>query len=208
MGAALTYARRYALFTMVGIAGEDDLDTPPDLTDDRAAGRKAVDARSSSAPGVSSARVRPSELRTERSITPPGREQLGVEESAAKRLELIREIETLPGADLQPRAIAILKAKNRLTADDAKQVEVAFSARMGLAQQDVLTVNEPATAPTGLAPQAPAASIGVLKRTRGRPRKIQAPAEPPVELVALRRRPSRPPPLQRPFKTTPLRQDR
>ena len=29
MGAALTYARRYALFTMVGIAGEDDLDAPP-----------------------------------------------------------------------------------------------------------------------------------------------------------------------------------
>src|SRR5437763_17218023 len=28
MGAALTYARRYALFTLVGIAGEDDLDTP------------------------------------------------------------------------------------------------------------------------------------------------------------------------------------
>ena len=28
MGAALTYARRYALFAMVGIAGEDDLDAP------------------------------------------------------------------------------------------------------------------------------------------------------------------------------------
>src|SRR5204862_2861905 len=30
MGAALTYARRYALFTLVGIAGEDDLDAPDD----------------------------------------------------------------------------------------------------------------------------------------------------------------------------------
>ena len=28
MGAALTYARRYALFALVGIAGEDDLDAP------------------------------------------------------------------------------------------------------------------------------------------------------------------------------------
>src|SRR5262249_16171621 len=28
MGAALTYARRYALFTLVGIAGEDNLDAP------------------------------------------------------------------------------------------------------------------------------------------------------------------------------------
>ena len=32
MGAALTYARRYALFALVGIAGEDDLDAP-DLHD-------------------------------------------------------------------------------------------------------------------------------------------------------------------------------
>src|SRR6202167_467501 len=28
MGAALTYARRYALFTLVGIAGEEDMDAP------------------------------------------------------------------------------------------------------------------------------------------------------------------------------------
>ena len=35
MGAALTYARRYALFTLVGIAGEDDLDAP-DLDDEKA----------------------------------------------------------------------------------------------------------------------------------------------------------------------------
>jgi hypothetical protein len=31
MGAALTYARRYALFALVGIAGEDDLDAPDTL---------------------------------------------------------------------------------------------------------------------------------------------------------------------------------
>ena len=31
MGAALTYARRYALFALVGIAGEDDLDAPDAL---------------------------------------------------------------------------------------------------------------------------------------------------------------------------------
>jgi hypothetical protein len=39
MGAALTYARRYALFTMVGIAGEDDLDAP-DIANDRPKGDK------------------------------------------------------------------------------------------------------------------------------------------------------------------------
>src|SRR3979490_1410755 len=34
MGAALTYARRYALVMMVGIAGEDDLDAP-DVSNDQ-----------------------------------------------------------------------------------------------------------------------------------------------------------------------------
>src|SRR5262252_8796474 len=40
IGAALTYARRYALFTLVGIAGEDDLDAP-DLTTPTAPTSKA-----------------------------------------------------------------------------------------------------------------------------------------------------------------------
>ena len=34
LGTALTYARRYALFTLVGIAGEDDLDAPNRLSSD------------------------------------------------------------------------------------------------------------------------------------------------------------------------------
>ncbi len=34
-GAALTYARRYGLFTLVGIAGEDDLDAPDIVTPER-----------------------------------------------------------------------------------------------------------------------------------------------------------------------------
>ena len=39
MGAALTYARRYALFTMVGIAGEDDLDAPDSAQQEPQRGR-------------------------------------------------------------------------------------------------------------------------------------------------------------------------
>src|ERR1700724_980322 len=39
MGAALTYARRYALFTLVGIAGEDDLDAPDLLPPEEQASR-------------------------------------------------------------------------------------------------------------------------------------------------------------------------
>src|SRR4051795_12365595 len=45
MGAALTYARRYALFALVGIAGEDDLDAP-DLCDGPRSPTPSADARS------------------------------------------------------------------------------------------------------------------------------------------------------------------
>src|SRR5579864_8969235 len=41
MGAALTYARRYALFTMVGIAGEDDLDSPESANDESSRNKMA-----------------------------------------------------------------------------------------------------------------------------------------------------------------------
>ena len=50
MGAALTYARRYALFTLVGIAGEDDLDAP-DLNGKVEGAPKIDVARISAAPG-------------------------------------------------------------------------------------------------------------------------------------------------------------
>src|SRR6202165_3125325 len=62
MGAALTYARRYALFTMVGIAGEDDLDAPPDVTSDPPKGHKALDA--SLAPNPTPEPVGPSQPHT------------------------------------------------------------------------------------------------------------------------------------------------
>ena len=45
MGAALTYARRYALFTLAGITGEDDLDAP-----DLNAPAPAVEARKTKQP--------------------------------------------------------------------------------------------------------------------------------------------------------------
>jgi hypothetical protein len=56
--------------------------------------------------GFEAAPVRASQFRTEGPGIPPVREKLGVEESAAIRAQLIREIETLPEDDLQPRAIA------------------------------------------------------------------------------------------------------
>ena len=156
MGAALTYARRYALFTMVGIAGEDDLDAP-DLTSDPDAGQGAVNAHPRPAP------VPP---QTGNGAHPPARERLSFDESSSIRAQLIREIETLREDDLPSRAIAILKAKNRLSTDDAKLVENAFAAKM-----------VPQGTPANIDPILPPApsAIAAVKPARpsGRPRKVK-----------------------------------
>src|SRR5882672_5607068 len=188
MGAALTYARRYALFTMVGIAGEDDLDAP-DVGDDQPKAVKTADTRLAPNTGFEAAPVRASQFRTERPGIPPAREKLGVEESAAIRAQLIREIETLPEDGLQPRAVALLKAKNRLAADDAKRVEDAFAARVALQgpPPEALTTDESASAPIDpTPPQPPSASIVTAKtlRPRRRPKKVKAAAEQPTAPLA------------------------
>jgi hypothetical protein len=177
MGAALTYARRYALFTMVGIAGEDDLDAP-DLASEPPKGQKA--AGTSLVPNPSPMPVHSSELQTGNGTKPPAGEKLGAEESAVITAQLIREIETLPEDNLQPRAIGILKAKNRLSADDAKRVEDVFAVRIAHQESSLqtLTTVELGFDPTDTAPlQTPAASTGAPKRPRGRPRKVKAARE-------------------------------
>ena len=57
MGAALTYARRYALFTLVGIAGEDDLDAPDLGASIDAGGDRVPQANAETPPGGSSGSV-------------------------------------------------------------------------------------------------------------------------------------------------------
>jgi ERF superfamily len=130
MGASLTYAWRYALFTMVGTAGEDDLDAPPDAADEPAREHEVVHTDRAADLNSVPAPVRPRQSQLEKGTTPPMQQKLNAAESAVSGAELVREIETLPREDLQPRAIAILKAKNRLSIDDAKRVEEAFAARM------------------------------------------------------------------------------
>ena len=179
MGAALTYARRYALFTMVGIAGEDDLDAP-DITIDQPQRDKPAEVGLAPSSGLELAPTHSSPFRTVNPATPQVREKLGAEESATIRTQLIHEIQTLPEGDLRPRAVAILKAKNRLSGDDAKLVEHAFAHRMALqdASSDARATDEPASAPINPgAPQPPSASTGAVKRPRGRPRKVQAPID-------------------------------
>jgi ERF superfamily len=189
MGAALTYARRYALFTLVGIAGEDDLDAP-DLTNDQPKGYFAADAELTLNSKVAPASVGSTPSRLGTPNIPPVREKLGADESAVIRAQLIKDIETLSqDENLQPRAIAILKAKNRLSADDAKLVEDAFASRMAPQAKvpEAFAKDEPTSAPIDAAPSGPpSAPTNTVKpvRARGRPRKTKTPAEalvvPPV----------------------------
>jgi hypothetical protein len=129
MGAALTYARRYALFTLVGIAGEDDLDAP-DLCD-----------------GPSSLSSSPDERSKDNQLRMPGRPPgngrvhsgrkgetpvtLDPAQSAALREKLLTELGTITSADLAAIwAQEALPAKNSLAAADAKRVEDAFEQRL------------------------------------------------------------------------------
>jgi hypothetical protein len=101
---------------------------------------------------------------------------LGAEESSAVRAQLIQEIETQSEDDLQLRAIAILKPKNRLSMDDAKLVEEAFAAKMALqgATLDAPVAEELSSAPPSdpIAPRQPGAIKPV--RPKGAPQEGQS----------------------------------
>jgi hypothetical protein len=169
MGAALTYARRYALFTMVGIAGEDDLDVP-DMANDGSKGEKTP--KSDLAPRNGFAPMPAGAGQARSKAAPPAREKLDAEASAAARKQLIQEIQTLSEEALQSRAIAILKAKNRLSADDAKLVEEAFAARVPLQSVPLDAPEEAAPISSNpTTPQPPTVTENPVKRSRRRPRK-------------------------------------
>jgi ERF superfamily len=128
MGAALTYARRYALFTLVGIAGEDDLDAP-DLCDGSPSPRSSVLDRSwDDQCGIS--RRTPGNGRDRGNINRQRSAILEPDQSAELRGKLLLEIAGIPSADLSAWAREALAAKNSLTASDAKLVEDAFERRL------------------------------------------------------------------------------
>jgi hypothetical protein len=132
MGAALTYARRYALFTLVGIAGEDDLDAPDLATPqqqssgpERPKGNGSLNGGQLHAPyptaGRSAAKVR----------SVPREPTLDPKALADLRDRLLGELHELAsGDDAALWAHRSLPEKNRLIAADADRVEQAFQARM------------------------------------------------------------------------------
>src|SRR6516165_3856866 len=130
MGAALTYARRYALFTLVGIAGEDDVDAPNIIESQgtvrlRVANQNTGNARRQRvldrSAGGGKANSGSASLKRE----------LSSALSASLRTELLREIEDLSAADDAALwARRRLRAKNQLCAADARQLEEAFAAKL------------------------------------------------------------------------------
>src|SRR5499427_7934274 len=130
MGAALTYARRYALFTLVGIAGEDDLDAP-DLDAPSKTGVEEPlrsDHRSQSTGDAAvAARARDGAKLPVRSGGPI----LTSEQSVILRDRLLAQLVAIHSTDEAALwARQNLSAKNTLTAGDARIVEEEFQARL------------------------------------------------------------------------------
>jgi len=130
MGAALTYARRYALFTLVGIAGEDDLDAP-DL------------CQTPSPPSAANRVLKPLPDQWRAPFHTPGNGRgrgmtkgeppaiIDGEQSAALRDRLLAEIGNIGSAELAANwAREALATKNKLAAPDAKLIEDGFEQRL------------------------------------------------------------------------------
>jgi hypothetical protein len=134
MGAALTYARRYALFTLVGIAGEDDLDAPDLSTPtSQASGpeKPTGDGNDRLNGGQRNPARRAAPARDRRISFNSTNPILGTEASAELRDRLLAELTNLGSADeAAVWAHGNLRTKNHLTAADAQRVEEAFQARL------------------------------------------------------------------------------
>jgi hypothetical protein len=134
MGAALTYARRYALFTLVGIAGEDDLDAPdlPVVKSNGVAPTDSTDGlpgRQSHGQAVS--RQEPARRSAGKSGSNSAKPMLAPEASAVCRDRLLGEIEGAASAeDMALWAKRALPTKNTLTAEDSALVEKAFATKL------------------------------------------------------------------------------
>jgi hypothetical protein len=145
MGAALTYARRYALFTLVGIAGEDDVDAPdlivptPQTTDLPDQNRRGGYNRSGNG------------QRYSKMATVSDRVRLTAEQSAIERDRLLTELASLRSIDAATTwAHGSLGVKNRLTEGDSQQIEDTFRAKITALQGNhteprpsALTLSEP-----------------------------------------------------------------
>ena len=145
MGAALTYARRYALFTLVGIAGEDDVDAPDlvDPTPETEKPRINSKTRGNGAQQIQSGR-RAAHGVAKKSASTSAYSELSAALSASLAAELLRQIEELNSADDAALwAQRRLVAKNQLSAADAQRVEEAFSAKLAVIPTEKAETGDP-----------------------------------------------------------------
>ena len=131
MGAALTYARRYALFTLVGIAGEDDLDAPDLGADPTSAAELPLPPdyrKQSNGQPAAAQRTAPGDGKLPKASA---KSILGAQLSASLRESLIEQLAAINSADAAALwAQRHMPAKNTLTAEDAKMVEERFKAKL------------------------------------------------------------------------------
>jgi ERF superfamily len=129
MGAALTYARRYALFTLVGIAGEDDIDAP-DLKAPMPPASAAAKPVSRGHGRLNGGQSIPNRGGSRIVLNPP-KPILDTKASATLRDQLVEELKVVASSDdAAIWARRILGLKNRLNEVDSGQVEDAFRAKL------------------------------------------------------------------------------
>src|SRR5207247_10693267 len=123
MGSALTYARRYALFTLVGIAGEDDLDAPDlDAMSKTGVGEPPRSDHRSQSTGDAAVAARPRDGAKLRMRS--GAPVLTSDQSAILRGRLLAQLVAINSSDEAALwARQSLSAKNTLTAGAARIVE-------------------------------------------------------------------------------------
>lgn len=132
MGAALTYARRYSLFTLVGITGEDDLDAP-DLATSTAQtldSEKPMGRENRHLNGVGQQHDLSQPARSSRDrkvISNSATPMLGADASAKLRDRLLAELQDISNGDAAAIwAHRCLPEKNKLKTADALIVETRF----------------------------------------------------------------------------------
>jgi hypothetical protein len=122
MGMALTYARRYSLFALVGIAGEDDLDAP-DLV-----GPPLAPAQAASPPGQFAAATRAN------GKAPPTTRPIAIldpDVSGQQRDALLGEIASIASFEAAAQwAKRVIPIKNTMTAEHAREVETTLEAQL------------------------------------------------------------------------------
>jgi hypothetical protein len=144
MGAALTYARRYALFTLVGIAGEDDLDAPNLVTPRQSSSSSNTDRSrrpnggngklDSRAPNLAARTPLPRQVKANGSARAgglTGAVVLDFAASARLRDQMLAELNEIGHADAAALwAKRRFPDKNKLNAADAKHIETVFRTKL------------------------------------------------------------------------------